>query len=54
MISPLEIYFYAKYGSSRMKSQGVMTILVGEGGEGQIGLRKVFSVEEFRVNHIST
>ena len=43
----MEIYFHAKSGASRMKNEGVMTVLVGGGGNmikerGQIGLMKKF------------
>ena len=40
----MEIYLHVKSGASRMKNEGVMTVLVGETNMikrgGQIGLRK--------------
>ena len=40
MIYHLEISYHAKYEPSRMNNEGVMTVLVGEGGGPKaIGLR---------------
>ena len=41
MIYHLEISYHAKYEPSRMNNEGVMTVLMGEGGGPiAIGLRK--------------